>query len=381
MANSHPPLRRDGPFPNASQPFSSSKRSHLMERLAARRHGQHNSTILSHQHDPTTTPAPSTRRLHHLRRRIQARQQRRSPQTNIDCHKPRSSDTAYNLQEYHDRVKDSPAPNVPQPEEVVLNFQNMDKDCGLRPVAGSPEDFKSPTSDVPARRLAAGHTRLTADEKGQLRYFGYSSLLRMVSVLPAPSPPKSEMSEALAVEIEAMADAEMTQLRLIDLFFTYQHAAHPVLDEQSFRDSYRSGKRSEYYSAFLLNSVLLRAVKFDDHPDTEQLRDVYLRRARADLLHEIENPSISTIPALTLFGSCLAGQGSDRACWVYPGENQQDHDIARLPVLTILGLAFRLLYDFGLHEDCLDLVEAGLLTDLDRRIRHSILYHCYVFDK
>lgn len=335
MANSHPPVRRDGYFPNACRPSTSSKRSNLMGRLAARRHCQQNgSTNSSHHHDLTGSSTPSTRRFDHLRRRIQSRQQRRNSQTNIEYHKIHSSDTAYNLQGLEDGAKDGATPDVPQQDEVVLNFQNMDKDCGLRPVAGSPEDFKSPTSDVPARRLAAGHTRLTADEKGQLRYFGYSSLLRMVSVLPAPSPPKSEISEALAVEIEAMADSELTQLRLIDLFFTYQHAAHPVLDEQSFRDSYKSGKRSEYYSEFLLNSVLLRAVKFDDHPDTEQLRDVYMRRARADLLHEIENPSISTIPALTLFGSCLAGQGSDRACWVYPGENEQDHDFTYVPFLT-----------------------------------------------
>jgi hypothetical protein len=321
MANSHAPVRRHGGFPNVSRPSSSSKRSNRMERLAARRHYQNiGSTLPSHQPDPTVSLTPSTRRLDHLRRRIQSRQRLRNSQTNIEYHKAHSSDT-YDLQEFQHGVEDSTTPNVPRPDEVVLNFQNMDKDCGLRPVAGSPEDFKSPKSDVPSRRLAAGHTRLTADEKGQLRYFGYSSLLRMVSVLPAPSPPESGVSEALAVQIEAMADSEMTQLRLIDLFFIYQHAAHPVLDEQSFRDSYTGGKRSEYYSTFLLNSVLLRAVKFDDHPDADQLRDVYLRRARADLLHEIENPSISTIPALTLFGSCLAGQGSDRACWVYPGEN------------------------------------------------------------
>ncbi|KAH6867221.1 hypothetical protein B0T10DRAFT_420072 [Thelonectria olida] len=160
-----------------------------------------------------------------------------------------------------------------------------------------------------------------------------------------------------------MADSSATHLHLMDLFFQYQHSAIPIFDEQAFREAYARGERSEYFSNFLLHSLLLRALKFANIPNAEQLKRVYLRRARDDLLYEIENPSIATIPALCLFGSYLAGEGSDRACWVYP------------------GLAFRLLYDFGLHEDCINLVGAGVLTTLDRRIRLSILHHCFVFDK
>ena len=117
----------------------------------------------------------------------------------------------------------------------------------------------------------------------------------------------------------ALADSADTQLHLMDLFFQYQHAALPILDEVAFRGSYAQGKRTEYYSTFLLHSLLLRALKFADLPYAAQLKKIYLRRVRDELLFEIENPSVATIPALCMFGSYMAGEGSDRGCWLYPG--------------------------------------------------------------
>lgn len=232
-------------------------------------------------------------------------------------------------------------------DDVVLNFENMDQDCALRPITSNPTTRPSDNpsaskahrypstnnkaSDGPQApdTLSAGHRRLTTDEKGQLRYFGYSSLMRMVSILP-PSSPSNSVNSAVTDsqdvlenntggDMAVIADSTETHLHLMDLFFRYQHAALPVFDEPAFREAYARGKRTEYYSTFLLHSLLLRALKFSTLPHSDRLRVIYLRRIRSELLFEIENPSIATIPALCMFGSYMASEGSDRACWLYPG--------------------------------------------------------------
>lgn len=47
----------------------------------------------------------------------------------------------------------------------------------------------------------------------------------------------------------------------------------------------------------------------------------------------------------------------------------------------IEGIAYRLVFDFGLHEDCKSLVADGRLTEVDQRVRQITLYGCYVLDK
>jgi Fungal specific transcription factor domain. len=174
--------------------------------------------------------------------------------------------------------------------------------------------------------LDKAHCRFTVDDRGQFRYFGYSSSMRVVSILPQSiSPSKSNSpsgpdDEAIhTVDSEALADSIEVQTHLIDMFFRYQNSALPILDENVFREAYAEGVRSEYFSKFLLYSLLLQALKFGNISHTNPLARIYVQRARAELIFEIENPTISTIPALSLFGYYLASLGSDRACWLYPG--------------------------------------------------------------
>ncbi|KAJ5124312.1 uncharacterized protein N7515_008137 [Penicillium bovifimosum] len=276
-------------------------------------------------------------------------------------------------------------PNCPlSPEaEVVLNLQIMEKEMGLRPAQFARRPSHSGSNVTTHRGTLRNEPEttveetnnppLTVDDKGQVRYFGYSSYMRMVSVLPqSKSSPterasNSPLDKSLdSMEGEAMADSPETQMRLIDLFFKYQNAAIPILDEEAFRSGYMTGERSDYFSRFLLYSLLLRALNFDDdRQHRETLATIYTRRAKAKLLFELENPTIATIPGLCLFGYYLGGVGGDswRACWLYP------------------GIAYRLVFDFGLHEDCRKLVAAGLLTEVDQRVRRITLYGCYVLDK
>jgi hypothetical protein len=45
------------------------------------------------------------------------------------------------------------------------------------------------------------------------------------------------------------------------------------------------------------------------------------------------------------------------------------------------GMAFRLLFDLGLHQDCTELMNAGCITENDRKARHVTLWGCYIIDK
>ncbi|KAJ5776052.1 uncharacterized protein N7511_001063 [Penicillium nucicola] len=231
---------------------------------------------------------------------------------------------------------------------------------GLRPAGPATKPSQSssgctrtqgtPTNEPEGALKETSSSPLTVDAGGQLRYFGYSSYMRMMSVIPraksSPTQPAKSSSgdrSSNIVEAEGLADNPQNQRHLIDLFFEYQNGAIPILDEEAFR---------------------LGSLNFDGkQPYRETLAIIYTRRAKAELLFELENPNIATIPGLCLFGYYLAGLGSDRACWLYP------------------GIAYRLVFDFGLHEDCNNLVAAGLLTGIDQRVRQITLYGCYVLDK
>jgi hypothetical protein len=299
---------------------------------------------------------PQNTGLRDLRCRIRAVQKSRSLARQLGESAPNLNATDYaflgDAQSLADRATEEASSKTEVGDnDVVLNFENMDQDCALRPITTNSmintsdtlrfsDTCRYPSTDktiinrpqTTPDAVPAGHTRLTTDERGQLRYFGYSSLMRMVSILPPSSPSNSTASTATAAaasgagtlddisqDVAILADSAETHHHLMDLFFRYQHAALPVLDEAAFRESYMRRKRSEYYSTFLLHSLLLRALKFSVHPHADQLKIVYLRRIRRELLFEIENPSIATIPALCMFGSYMAGEGSDRACWLYPG--------------------------------------------------------------
>lgn len=221
--------------------------------------------------------------------------------------------------------------------EAALNLQALEDEMGLQPTRVTRRPFQTSFARTPAQRTArpelegnlgkTNNSSLTVDDKGQIRYFGYSSYMRMVSIFTQSKasstkgvPSSSNNTATDTVEGEAMADSIQIQTHLIDLFFKYQNAAIPILDEGIFRLGYATGERSDYFSPFLLYAVLLRSLNFDDElRHRKTLATVYIDRAKAALLFELENPNIATIPGLCLFGYYLAGLGSDRACWLYPG--------------------------------------------------------------
>ena len=165
-------------------------------------------------------------------------------------------------------------------------------------------------------RLCSTMGQLTVDEAGQLRYFGSTSNLHISSVLVSSPPPPEPMDEDLAMR---RADSVELQRELIDLFFTYYHPALGHIHKDTFLADYNAGTRTQYYSNFLLNAVILRSLRLHSDPSVRGLSNIFIARSKRDSSDELENPTIASIQALCLLGDCMGSMGNDRLGWLYPG--------------------------------------------------------------
>lgn len=161
---------------------------------------------------------------------------------------------------------------------------------------------------------------LCVDEHGQLRYFGYTSAMQMVPTLQPTLPDESSVATSPASDTaETLADSAEFQAHLVDLYFTYQNPALPIVQKDIFMQEWSKGKRTRHFSKFLLYSILARSVRLSDWPDALSVMPVYRLRARSEILDELEDPLVATIQALCIYGNFLASVGDERGCWLYPG--------------------------------------------------------------
>jgi hypothetical protein len=227
----------------------------------------------------------------------------------------------------------SNAPPKQATDEVVLNTRSMSRDFGLlqrksRTDTPSESDSGTGLTDWSGQRsteMASMVDYAASDDGGQFHYYGYTSNLQVLSQFPLTSRSQElerpwELGEP---SLEKLADSDSTISDLLELYFTYQHSALPILDSETFMTGYRRRQKSSYFSPFLLYSILLRAIRLSDNPRVRSLDSIYLPRAKAELLPELDNPTIATIQALCLFGQYLGSSGNERACWLYPGERTQ----------------------------------------------------------
>ncbi|OQU97885.1 Fungal specific transcription factor domain-containing protein [Cladophialophora immunda] len=246
--------------------------------------------------------------------------------------------------------------------EVLLNTQAMRKDFALTRLGAHRQ--KQDIGNFGPVLSSAEVGWLSTDLQGQVRYFGYTSNLQVVLTLPLVSPHSPVAAHHNeAYNHKEMADLEEFQAHLVDLYFTYQNPALPIVQKEAFMEGLARRERSPYFSQFLLHCILARSARLSDRPYAVSLIPLYAKRIKSELLNEIDNPDVTTIQALCLYGHFLGSIGDDRGCWLYP------------------GMAFRLAYDMGLHRDCLHLVQTGKLTARDRQLRISTFWGCYVLDK
>ena len=209
----------------------------------------------------------------------------------------------------------------------MSNDQMGDRDFEMlppkRPRTTSYQESQSsvPSWSIAARnhminQLCAAMGQLSADETGQLCYLATSSNIHVTSFLPPASP---KPLEPVSQDMEDLADSKDIQNHLLDLYFTYHDPLLQVLQKEPFMSDYSKGFKTQYYSQFLLHSVLLRALRLSNNPLTRNLDKVYLRRAKQELITELENPTVATVQALCIFADYRGGLGDDRACLLYPG--------------------------------------------------------------
>ena len=202
--------------------------------------------------------------------------------------------------------------------EVRLNPQAMREDFSLTQ-SGSSQHGRDTGSYVPL--LSASHAVwLSTDQKGQPRYFGYTSNMQVVLTVPLSLPAlPGALSKKGNSNHEEVATSLGFQTHLVDLYFTYQNPALPIVQKDAFMDGWARQERTPYFSSFLLHCMLARSARLSDHPDAIALIPVYHNRIKSELLTQIEDPSIATIHALCLYGHFLGSMGDDRGCWLYPG--------------------------------------------------------------
>ena len=264
--------------------------------------------------------------------------------------------------------------------DVLLNPQIMSEDFSL--VRSGTRQQHRESGNFWDRRPSLSPF-LRTDSNGQLRYFGYTSNMQVVSLLPPVSPASSPSASSPANDaIEELADALDFQLHLVNLYFDYQNIALPIVQKEAFLRDWTRGQRTPYYSKFLLFSILARSARLSDQSMATQAALLYQRRIRAELLDEIDDPNIATIQALCIYGHFLGSMANDRGCWLYPGEMElPDVYYESKCVNSVSGMGFRLVFDLGLHQDCLHNVSSGELTEQDRKVRIATMWGCYVLDK
>jgi hypothetical protein len=124
------------------------------------------------------------------------------------------------------------------------------------------------------------------------------------------------------------------EIPLINAYFTYVHTFVPLIDEQSFRDTYMTGRRSDKRWALLLNTVLaLGSVAASTSEDLGHR--IYYSRAKKYLDLECQGtPHLETVQALALLGGFYL-------------HYVQQPNLAN----TIMGVAMRMSTTLGLHRD------------------------------
>lgn len=222
--------------------------------------------------------------------------------------------------------------------------------------------------------------RLELDENcGQPRFYGPTSQLYIQRRSYA------DVSDAMGAYDEPNADLTMESAPLRDLLFHTFWRAQPnsvvVVDKPLFEAGYRPSSRSEYYSTFLVNSLLACATRMSTSEGVRALGGRFVDRAKVDIAQELENPNIATLQAFLLLSDFEATRGRDRLGYMYCGKHKSICTRDTVMLTLMQGIACRLVFDLGLPESCDDLITQGRMSAAEGRFRHTLFLGSYVFDK
>ncbi|KAF5004621.1 hypothetical protein FDECE_8896 [Fusarium decemcellulare] len=240
-------------------------------------------------------------------------------------------------------------------------------------------DSPSDSEDELVEQLSDRIGTLRIRPGGHIRFFGSTSNFNLLE-LPGPDGVMNvhhrtvqndgmKYLELLGVEKEVPPDIEE---HLTGLYFAWQDPSSHVIEKGLFeaaRIQWHNGQDTPYYCKSLSNAICAVGAAFDAryHPAfvtfPRSLAEFFADRAKALLEIELDSPaSVATIQTLIILSAHENGNGRDARGWLYS------------------GMAMRLAFLLGLHQDLSHYVSKGLLPQAEVDLRKVVFWSACVVD-
>ncbi|KAJ3529025.1 hypothetical protein NM208_g9942 [Fusarium decemcellulare] len=240
-------------------------------------------------------------------------------------------------------------------------------------------DSPSDSEDELVEQLSDRIGTLRIRPGGHIRFFGSTSNFNLLE-LPGPDGVMNvhhrtvqndgmKYLEFLGVEKEVPPDIEE---HLTSLYFAWQDPSSHVVEKSLFeaaRIQWHNGQDTPYYCKSLSNAICAVGAAFDAryHPAfvtfPRSLAEFFADRAKALLEIELDSPaSVATIQTLIILSAHENGNGRDARGWLYS------------------GMAMRLAFLLGLHQDLSHYVSKGLLTQAEVDLRKVVFWSACAVD-
>ena len=216
-------------------------------------------------------------------------------------------------------------------------------------------------------------SQFTLGDAGDLRYFGAASSFNLGNNVPTHVASAAHTQEEgyQAAQLSGMQDVP-DELRdhLLDLFWRWQNSWHLLVPQAPFLDDLRAGKMGQFCTPLLLRAIMALASRYSDRIETRTDVDDYNTAGAGFasdvdvMLHfEMRAPTLSTIQATALYGLYVNSTDNESLAWLYA------------------GIASRMAFSLGLHEDCTKLTQSGILSRQAADARNLTWTGIYIIDR
>lgn len=202
---------------------------------------------------------------------------------------------------------------------------------------------------------------------GRLRFFGPTTTMHVLSDFRQTPDPAERQQSHWPISMVIHDLSPETHDYLMNLFWDCHNSVMHMVHKYAFYEDLDNGD-GKFYSLFLHLTLLAVGFRYADK-DRSDIRKIALSGPVPSIFHmkarkmaefELMKPGgLPSIQALLLLGDLEAGCGRDDTGWMYS------------------GMAFRLVYDVGLHVDFSILK----LTEIESQIRYMVLWAALLCDK
>ena len=231
-----------------------------------------------------------------------------------------------------------------------------------------------PRSEALLDLLYQTNGRFKVNGGGEIHFFGSSSDYYATSFMNEADPTSESRMWS-----NALSGFSAMQESLLSQFWAHPAPYLRLLDQEAFMEGLKNGVRTPYYSPLLLTTVFLRSIRFCDSPLARRLAPELLERAQEQLAEESEDPGSTTVISLLMLSNYVSSQSRGGLGWLYTGKSSTIS--GRVHSLTIYkGVAARMVFELGLHQDCTDLRKLGYVTKKQCEERKRVFWMAFVND-